>query len=60
MAELDGGITVRLVGNQVQLVVRYGDKEAALEVSLEGAEHMADLLVRAVRLAEEQAVQVEG
>jgi hypothetical protein len=57
MSDPYGGMSIRLSGDRVHLVITYGSKEYILELSLTGAQHMADLLLCAVQLAEDQALE---
>lgn len=49
---MEEGIRVQVIDGNVCLVVFAHGKESVLQLSLSGAEHMADLLVRAVRYVE--------
>jgi hypothetical protein len=50
--QIDGSLRVETDGDKVFVVVLTDGKEAALSLSLTGAENLAEYLVRAVRTAE--------
>lgn len=57
---MDEGICVQVIEGHVCLRVKADGKEAILQLSLEGAENMAEYLVRAVRLVESIEMQASG